>query len=78
MYNAATKKWSAQPPTYACILRTTPSNLVKYMTIDDNDVNNRKGTTHEIGVDPFGTVLSLVELKQMFGIIHSEKTKHDA
>lgn len=67
MYNAVTKKWSAPPPTYACIL-PSPSNLVKYMTIDENDVQSRKGTTIEIGEDPFGTILSLVELKQLFGI----------
>lgn len=67
MYNAVTQQWSAKPPTYACIL-PSPSNLIKFMTIDDNDVQSRKPTNHPIADEPFGTVVSLVELKQLFGI----------
>ncbi len=71
MYNPVTDEWSEQPPPYACIL-PSKSNLMEYMTIDQEDLESRL-TTDRDSKNPFGNVFSLPELERFFGIDPSNR-----
>jgi hypothetical protein len=65
MFKAETKEWLSPPPTYECITNTQESNLVKYMTITENDINNQATNGED---DPFGVIYSLPQLQARFGV----------
>lgn len=68
MYNPLTQEWSAEPPTYACIL-PSKSNLVKYMIIEEKEIKGRRRVDAAFdSPSPFGTVVTLLELRRHFEI----------
>ena len=66
MYNAEKNEWSAPPPTYECIGGDKESNLTTYMTIKDNEIQEKVDSNGER--DSFGTIYSLPQLKARFGV----------
>jgi hypothetical protein len=64
MFKAETQEWISPPPTYECIMNTQESNLVKYMTITEDEINDQTNGED----DPFGVIYSLPQLKARFGV----------
>lgn len=65
MLNQLTRQWNATPPSYECIMPSAKGNLERYMTINNEDIGT-KSTGRTCERSPFGSILSLSEIRKRF------------